>query len=72
MTQASDVTAQIRRERSLRKVPFGIPVSVLRVPDAARNDWPRIAADVMAGNNAAQASIEFAAEFGVEFAAPAP
>ena len=72
MTQASDVTALIRRERSLRKVPFGIPVAVLRVPDAARSEWPRISADVLAGNNAAQASIEFAPEFGVEFAPPAP
>jgi valyl-tRNA synthetase len=72
MTQASDVTALIRRERSLRKVPFGIPVAVLRVPDAARSEWSRISADVLAGNNAAQASIEFAPEFGVEFAPPAP
>ncbi|HVQ42243.1 MAG TPA: valine--tRNA ligase [Vicinamibacterales bacterium] len=72
MTQASGVTALIRRERSLRKVPFGIPVSILRVPDAAQSDWPRIAADVLAGNNAAQASVEFAPEFGVEFAPPAP
>jgi valyl-tRNA synthetase len=72
MTQASDVTALIRRERSLRKVPFGIPVSILRVPDAAQSEWPRIAADVLAGNNAAQAAVEFAPEFGVEFAPPAP
>ena len=72
MTQASDVTALIRRERSLRKVPFGIPVSILRVPGAAQSDWPRIAADVLAGNNAGQASVEFAPEFGVEFAPPAP
>ncbi len=72
LTHASDVTALIRRERSLRKVPFGIPVSILRLPDAAQSEWPRIAADVLAGNNAAQASVEFAPEFGVEFAPPAP
>jgi valyl-tRNA synthetase len=72
LTQASDVTALIRRERSLRKVPFGIPVTILRVPDAARSEWPRISADVLAGNNAAQAAVEFSPEFGVEFAAPAP
>jgi len=72
MMQASDVTALIRRERSLRKVPFGIPVTILRVPDVAKGEWPRIATDVLAGNNAAQASIEFAPEFGVEFAPPAP
>ena len=72
MTQASDVTALIRRERSLRKVPFGIPVSILRVPGAAQTEWPRIAADVLAGNNAAHASVEFAPEFGVEFAPPVP
>jgi len=72
LTQASDVTALIRRERSLRKVAFGIPVRALRVPEVARGEWPRIEADVLAGNNAAQASVEFAAEFGVEFAPPAP
>ena len=70
LTQASDVTALIRRERSLRKVAFGVPVRSLRVPEAARDEWPRISGDVLAGNNAAQASVEFAAEFGVEFAAP--
>jgi valyl-tRNA synthetase len=69
--RASEVTAAIRRERSLRKTSFGVPVQVLRLPAAARADWAGIAADVLAGNNAVQAAVTFGDEFGIEFAAPA-
>ena len=72
LAHASGVTALIRRERSLQKVAFGIPVRLLRVPEDSSASWPQIAGDVLAGNNAAQASVEFGPEFAVEFAAPAP
>jgi valyl-tRNA synthetase len=71
LEQASAVTAVIRRERSLRKFPFGVPVRALQLPESVRADWPRISGDVLAGNNAGQAEITFAADFAVEFAAPA-
>src|SRR6185503_7269310 len=68
VARASDVTALIRRERSLRKVPFGVAVQSLRLPAAAQPEWPAISADVLAGNNATQASVTFADEFAIEFA----
>jgi len=71
LEQASAVTAAIRRERSLRKTPFGVPVIAVQLTEDVRADWPRIADDVLAGNNAAGARISFAADFAVEFAAPA-
>ena len=71
LEQASAVTAVIRRERSLRKFPFGVRVRTLQLPENVRADWSRIAGDVLAGNNAGQAEITFAADFAVEFAAPA-
>jgi valyl-tRNA synthetase len=71
LEQASAVTAVIRRERSLRKFAFGVPVRALQLPEAVRADWPRVAQDVLAGNNAGLAEITFAADFAVEFAVPA-
>ena len=71
LDRASEVTALIRRERSLKKVAFGVPLVTLRLPEGVRETWPHIAADVLAGNNAGQAAVAFAAEFSVEFATPA-
>jgi hypothetical protein len=65
------VTAAIRRERSLRKLAFGVPVQALRLPEDIRGDWPHVADDVLAGNNAAAAEVTFATDFAVEFAVPA-
>ncbi len=72
LLKASTVTAVIRRERSLRKFAFGVPVQALQLPENLRADWPLIADDVLAGNNAGAAQVTFAStEFAVEFAAPA-
>jgi valyl-tRNA synthetase len=68
---ASKVTAAIRRERSLRKLAFGVPVQALRLPEDIRGDWPHVADDVLAGNNATAAEVTFATDFAVEFAVPA-
>ena len=68
---ASEVTAFIRRERSLRKLPFSVPVTAVSLPDALQGDWPRVSDDVLAGNNATQASVSFGAELSVDFAMPA-
>ena len=70
LEQASVLTAAIRRERSLRKYSFGVPVTALTVPETMQAAWPQFADDVLAGNNAAGATIAFAADFAVEFAAP--
>ncbi len=71
LDQASAVTAVIRRERSLRKSAFGVPVQVLQLPEGLRADWPLVADDVLAGNNAGAAQVTFGADFSVELAAPA-
>jgi valyl-tRNA synthetase len=71
LDHASAVTALIRRERSLHKMAFGVPVVSMQLMEDVRADWPRIADDVLAGNNAVGARVSFAADFGVEFAAPA-
>ena len=68
---ASDVTAQIRRERSLHKTSFGVPVQALQLAASHRDGWDQVAADVLAGNNAAQADVSFGEAFAVTFA-PAP
>jgi valyl-tRNA synthetase len=68
---ASEVTAFIRRERSLRKLPFSVPVAAVELPDALQGDWPRVSDDVLAGNNATQARVSFGAELSVDFATPA-
>jgi valyl-tRNA synthetase len=71
LARASDVTAFIRRERSLRKLPFSVALRRLDLPDDVRGVWDRIAGDVLAGNNATQAEIVFGGALGAEFAAPA-
>lgn len=71
LERASEVTALIRRERSLKKLAFGIPVERLQLPEAVRAEWARISTDVLAGNNAGQAEVTFAGEFAVEFRPPA-
>jgi valyl-tRNA synthetase len=68
--RASEITASIRRERSLRKIAFGVSVLSLRLPVSAQGEWDVIAADVLAGNNAAAASVSFGEDFAIEFAAP--
>jgi valyl-tRNA synthetase len=64
---ASEVTAFIRRERSLRKLPFSVPVAAVSLPDALQEDWPRVSDDVLAGNNASQARVTFGLELSVDF-----
>jgi valyl-tRNA synthetase len=68
---ASEVTAFIRRERSLRKLPFSVPVAAVSLPDTLQIDWPRVSDDVLAGNNASQAKVTFGAGLSVDFAMPA-
>ncbi len=68
--RASEITASIRRERSLRKTAFGVPVQSLGLPVSAEGEWPLISADVLAGNNAGQAAVSFGQDFAIEFAAP--
>jgi valyl-tRNA synthetase len=70
LLHASAVTAVIRRERSLRKLAFGVPVLALQLPESLRADWPLAAGDVLAGSNAGAAQVTFGADFVVEFAAP--
>ena len=65
---ASEVTAFIRRERSLRKLPFSVPVAAVSLPDTLQDDWPRVSGDVLAGNNASQATVTFGPELSVDFA----
>jgi valyl-tRNA synthetase len=67
---ASEVTAFIRRERSLRKLPFSVPVAAVSLPDALQSDWPRVSGDVLAGNNASQARVTFGPDLRVDFAVP--
>ncbi len=67
---ASEVTAVIRRERSLKKLAFGVQVTALQLPDRLAPGWPAIARDVLAGNNAGQASVGFGDDFRVEFLQP--
>jgi hypothetical protein len=55
----------------LKKTAFGIPVQNLRLPETARGAWDSIASDVLAGNNAGEATVSFGDEFAIEFAAPA-
>ena len=43
----------------------------LRLPARLESDWPSIAGDVLAGNNAARATMAFGDDFGVEFQPPA-
>ena len=45
-------TAFIRRERSLKKLPFGSQCASLQVPSRLQSDWPSVSGDVLAGNNA--------------------
>ena len=71
LDHASAVTAAIRRERSLAKRPFGVAVHALQVDEAVRADWPAVASDVLAGNNAAGATVTFGPDYRVEFA-PGP
>jgi valyl-tRNA synthetase len=60
---ASDVTAKIRQERSLRKLGFSMPVSVtLRMPERAREAWPLVSSDVLAGNNVVETTMTFEGE----------
>ena len=67
---ASEVTAVIRRERSLKKLAFGVQVTALQLPDRLAPGWPAIARDVLAGNNAGQAAVGFGDDFRVEFLQP--
>ena len=68
--RAGEITASIRRERSLRKIAFGIPVQSLQLPVSAQGEWAVISADVLAGNNAGSASVSFGGDFAIDFAAP--
>jgi valyl-tRNA synthetase len=68
--RAGEITASIRRERSLRKIAFGIPVQSLQLPVSTQGEWAVISADVLAGNNAGSASVSFGEAFAMEFSAP--
>jgi hypothetical protein len=71
VASASEITLAIRRERSQGKMAFGVPGRTLVLPGTVRSQWPAIAADVLAGNNASQAAVSFGEAFLVEFnAAP--
>jgi valyl-tRNA synthetase len=72
VVSASEVTALIRRERSLRKIAFGVPVQTLQLPASVQRDWDAIAGDVLAGNNATQATTTFGDDFAIEFAPASP
>jgi valyl-tRNA synthetase len=69
--RASEVTAFIRRERSIRKLPFSVQLRRLELPEDLQADWPRVSGDVLAGNNASQSEVTFGQELAVEFAGPA-
>ena len=64
---ATEITAEIRRQRSLQKRPFGVPVKRLQLPDALQDRWRAISADVQAANNASDAAVSFGADYDVEF-----
>jgi valyl-tRNA synthetase len=60
---ASEVTARIRQERSLRKLGFGVPVrTVMTLPEGYRTAWHLIASDVLAGNNVGAVEVAFDAD----------
>ncbi|MEI6244782.1 MAG: valine--tRNA ligase, partial [Acidobacteriota bacterium] len=61
--QASAVTAAIRQQRSTKSLGFGVPVrAVLTLPVSYQAAWSSIERDVLAGNNAVDADVTFAAE----------
>ena len=61
--QASAVTAAIRQQRSTKSLGFGVPVRVvLTLPVSYQAAWSSIERDVLAGNNAVDADVTFAAE----------
>jgi len=68
LARASEITANIRRERSRGKLAFGVPVQAVRLPESVRGEWSRYGGDVLAGNNAAMAQVTFGDEFAIEFA----
>jgi valyl-tRNA synthetase len=60
---ASSVTAAIRHQRSTKNLGFGVPVSAtLTLPSSYESTWPTIERDVLAGNNAAAATVQFAGD----------
>jgi valyl-tRNA synthetase len=57
---ARQVTAKIRHGRSQQSLGFSRPVhATIAMPGDARATWERIARDVLAGNNAAHATVTF-------------
>jgi valyl-tRNA synthetase len=60
---ASEITARIRQERSLKKLGFGVPVDVvMTLPESDRATWELVAGDVLAGNNVGAVEVAFDAE----------
>ncbi len=58
--QASAVTAALRHQRSTKSLGFGVPVRAsLTLPTAYQPLWASIERDVLAGNNAAAATVTF-------------
>jgi valyl-tRNA synthetase len=61
--RASEITARIRQERSLKKLGFGVPLAVvMTLPEPYRATWDAIASDVLAGNNVAAVEVAFDAD----------
>jgi valyl-tRNA synthetase len=61
--RASEITARIRQERSLKKLGFGVPVTLaMTLPASHRATWDAIASDVLAGNNVAAVEVGFDAD----------
>jgi valyl-tRNA synthetase len=66
---ASEVTAKIRQERSLKKLGFSVPVTLtLTLPSEAQAAWAAVSRDVQAGNNVTDATINAGADLAAAIA----
>jgi valyl-tRNA synthetase len=72
LDDASKVTSEIRRFRSAEKAAFTRAVTALTIPAAFEQTWAQVSGDVLAANNASEVTVQFGAEFHVEFAAAGP
>ena len=63
LADASEVTAEIRKDQSQRGLGFGVPVvASLLLPNRFRASWPVIRDDVVSGNNVSRVHARFDAE----------
>ncbi|MFO7302703.1 MAG: valine--tRNA ligase [Acidobacteriota bacterium] len=58
---ASEATAAIRQARSAHKLGFGVPVRLTLATPADEATWRLVEADVLRGNNVAEASVQWGA-----------